>query len=409
MNASPGGPRHEHFTDLPDPRIARAKRHSLLAIVTIVLCGVIGGADSWVEIARVGRAKRAWRETRVSLPKGIPSDDTCGRVFAALEPAAFASALLGGGPALVTTTAGERIAIDGTTRRRAHDRTQHRAALQLVSAWAPANHVVLGQVATARHSNASTAIPVLRELLTRKDAVMTSDARGCQPAIADQIVTGAGDSVCARKANPPTQHELGQHHFAITDEEVGHRTVDKEHGRREIRTCRATDEPAVLAWLDPQRAWPGLRSIAAVTDERRIGETVTTDTRSSLSSLAADPERIGTAVRTPWGIANGLHWVLDMAFREDDSRVRGGHAAENFGDPSPGAHAVEARDNGEGGDQGQAPHGRRGRNLPRHCPHHIMRLPCIGRTHVDTNTCSPYTRQNWHQFRCDVMRMQLHG
>jgi len=330
MNASPGCTLHEQFTNLPDPRIDRAKRHSLLAIVTIALCGVICGADSWVEIARFGRAKRAWLETLVSLPNGIPSHDTFGRVFAALDPVAFESAFLGWVQAVVTTTAGEIIAIDGKTLRRSHDRTQHQAALHLVSAWATANHLVLGQVATDSHSNEITAIPALLKLLTLQDAVITIDAMGCQTAIADQIVTGGGDYVLALKDNQPTLHELVQHHFATTDEEVGSRTVDKNHGRLEIRTCRATDDPAVLAWLDPQRVWTGLRSIAEVTGERRIGATVTIETRYYVSSLAADPARIGTAVRAHWGIENSLHWVLDMAFREDESRVRCGHAAENF-------------------------------------------------------------------------------
>jgi predicted transposase YbfD/YdcC len=319
-----------HFADLPDPRIDRCKHHDLLGIVTIALCGVICGADSWVEIERFGHAKRRWLETLVPLPHGIPSHDTFGRVFAALDPAAFETAFLGWVQTLATVTDGAVVAIDGKTARRAHDRTRDRGPLHLVSAWATASHVALGQVATDDHSNEITAIPALLDALALAGTVVTIDAMGCQTAIAAQIIDGDADYVLALKANQETLHELVAHHFAVTDGSVGHRTVDQGHGRLEIRTCRATDDAAVLRWLDPDRAWPGLGAIAAVTGERRLGETVTTETRYYLTSLPADPVRIGQAVRAHWGIENGLHWVLDVAFREDESRVRTGHAAENL-------------------------------------------------------------------------------
>lgn len=148
--------------------------------------------------------------------------------------------------------------------------------------------------------------------------------------VADQLVDRGANYVLAVKADQPTLHELIQHHFDGHAPDAGHRTVDKDHGRLEIRTCRTTDDPAVLAWLDPDRAWPGLRSIAAVTGERRIGDQTTVETRYYLGSLPADALRIGQAVRVHWGIENGLHWVLDMAFREDENRVRTGHAAQNL-------------------------------------------------------------------------------
>ncbi len=335
MDPLPGCTIGDHFGDLPDPRMNRARRYDLLDIVTIALCAVIWGADSWVESERFGRAKRSWLQTLLALPNGIPSHDTFGRVFAALDPAAFETALLTWVRALVTTTDGEVVAIDGKTLRRSHDRTHGRNALHLVSAWATTNGVVLGQVATDAHSNEIPAIPALLDALVLDGVTVTSDAMGCQTAIAEQIVAGGGDYVLALKDNQPTLHELVAHHFAVTatrpeDGQTTHRAVGKNHGRLEIRTCQATATPGVLAWLDPEQAWTGLRSIAAVTGKRPIGDTVTRDTRYDLTSLPADAKRIGAAVRAHWGIDNRLHWVLDVAFREDDSRVRTGHAAENF-------------------------------------------------------------------------------
>jgi predicted transposase YbfD/YdcC len=335
MDPTPGCGIAEHFAALPDPRIDRAKRHDLLALVTIALCGLICGADSWVEIERFGHAKRSWLDTRVPLPHGIPSHDTFGRVFAALDPTAFETAFLGWVRALVAATDGAVVAIAGKTLRRSHDHPHGRQALHLVSAWATANHVVLGQVATDAQANEITAIPALLDVLALEGTVVTIDAMGCQTAIAGQIVAGGGDYGLALKANQPTLHELVAHHFAVTTtlpdpQAATAHTVDTGHGRLEIRTCRATANPAVLAWLDPDQAWPGLRSIATVTGARRIGDQTTIETRYYLSSLPADALRIGAAVRAHWGIENGLHWVLDMAFRADDCRVRTGHAAENL-------------------------------------------------------------------------------
>ena len=326
-----------HFADLPDPRVDRCKRHALLDVVTIALCAVICGADSWVEVEQFGTAKQAWLRTFLALPNGIPSHDTFGRVFAALDPTAFEAAFLGWVQSLATTTTGQVVAIDGKTLRRSHDRVKHQGPLHLVSAWASATRLVLGQVAVDDKSNEITAIPVLLEALALADCVVTIDAMGCQHQIAATIRQREADYVLALKDNQPSLRDLVAFHFARVREtgwaglaHTAHETVEKDHGRLEIRRCWASDDPALIAWLAPEGTWPGLRSVALVEAERRHAGTVEREGRYYLSSLPGDAARIAAAVRSHWGIENHVHWVLDVAFREDDSRVRTGHAAENL-------------------------------------------------------------------------------
>ena len=326
-----------HFADLPDPRIERCKRHELLDIVAVALCAVICGADTWVDVAEFGRSKEAWLRTFLALPNGIPSHDTFGRVFAALDPAAFEAAFLAWVQALAAVTAGQVVAIDGKTLRRSHDRANGTGPLHLVSAWANSNRLVLGQVAVDEKSNEITAIPLLLDALAIAGCVVTIDAMGCQKEIATKVVARKADYVLALKDNHRTLHELVVLHFTHAREtgfaglaHTHHQTVEKNHGRLEIRRCWAIDDPAVLAWLDPDRAWTGLHSVVMVEAERRLNGVVTRDTRYYLSSLPGEARAIGAAVRGHWGVENRLPWVLDLAFREDESRVRVGHAAENL-------------------------------------------------------------------------------
>jgi predicted transposase YbfD/YdcC len=326
-----------HFQSLEDPRTDHTKRHALLDIVTIALCGVICGADNWVEIEAFGKAKLPWLRTFLALPNGIPSHDTFGRVFAALDPDQFGQCFLAWIQTVAARTAGEVVAIDGKTLRRSHDRPKGQAALQLVSAWATENRLVLGQVAVDAASNEITAIPALLRLLTLHGCIVTIDAIGCQTAIADQIVAQGGDYVLALKENQETLHQdvadLFAHARATGFAELTHetqRTVEKDHGRLEVRQIWTITEPEVLAYLDPTGAWAGLRSIGMVEAERRLGEATTRETRYFISSLAGDAQTFGATVRDHWAIENRLHWVLDVAFREDECRVRQGHAAQNL-------------------------------------------------------------------------------
>jgi predicted transposase YbfD/YdcC len=326
-----------HFQALDDPRISPATRHKLLDIVAIAICAVICGADTWVEVAAFGRAKEPWLRTFLELPHGIPSHDTFGRVFAALDPAQFEAGFRSWVAAVAAVSADSVVAVDGKTLRRSHDVAQGKEALVLVSAWAEANRLVLGQVAVADGSNEIPAIPVLLQQLALDGCLVTVDAAGCQTAIATQIVAQGADYVLALKENQPTLHAAvailfreGQANGFTAGTLDYRRTVEKNHGRIEVRQVWAVEDPALLAYLDPRGAWPQLRSVAMVVAERRIGEEISRETRYYLSSLPGDAKRIGKAVRGHWGIENRLHWVLDIAFREDESRVRQGHAGQNL-------------------------------------------------------------------------------
>lgn len=363
-----------YFSDLPDPRIDRTKRHKLIDIVGVAICAVICGADGWAAIEEYGQAKERWLRQFFELPHGIPSDDTFRRVFSALSPAHFRECFLDWVHALRSQTAGEVIALDGKTVRRSYDRGDNKAAIHLISAWASANHLVLGQLKTKDKSNEITAIPDLLHMLAIKGSLITIDAMGCQTAIAAQIIEQGADYVLALKGNqgsthqqvvefftqfpgpkppstPPTDQETerlqpqaapqlldlaaqqaqvqkrAQQQHAWEHAAAGHETVDGEHGRLEIRRYwQVTD----LSWLEARSHWKHLHSIGMVEAERHVGEQITIERRYYLSSLKADLPRFAEAVRGHWGIENSLHWVLDVTFREDECRIRKGAAPENF-------------------------------------------------------------------------------
>lgn len=325
-----------HFVPLSDPRHEQGKEHRLLDILLIAVCAVICGADSWVEIAQFGKAKQEWLAGFLALPNGIPSHDTFGRVFAALDGAQFPQCFLSWVRETVVQTDGQVIAIDGKTARRSHDRGVGKAAIHLVSAWASENHLVLGQVKTDAKSNEITAIPALLDLLLVKGCIVTLDAMGCQTAIARQIVVQGGEYVLALKENQAEIYHEAVHPFTYGRETdfVDYQwdaveTVDGGHGRVEVRRCWTISDAETLAHVDADGEWAGLRALAMVEAERRMGGTVTREARYYLTSLTA-AKAVEHAVRAHSGIENRLHWILDMAFREDECRVRVGQAAENF-------------------------------------------------------------------------------
>jgi predicted transposase YbfD/YdcC len=326
-----------HFDGLDDPRIERTKLHPLRNIVTIALCGVLCGAESWTEIEQFGVAKQRWFGRFLDLTNGIPSHDTFGRVFAALDPAAFEASFLGWVQALVSQTGGAVVAVDGKTLRRSHDRANGAAALQVVSAFAKANHVVLGQVAVEETHQERTAISALLERLVLRGCIVTIDAAGTHPPIARQILAQGGDYVLALKRNQPRLHqevselfdEARTHDFAGSTHDH-YETLEKGHGRIERRQYWLITDPDSLHWLDPNGRWPELNSVGLVEAERRVGDTVSRQSRTYLTSLSGDAKAFGHAVRGHWAIENEFHWLLDVAFREDESRVRTKHAAHTF-------------------------------------------------------------------------------
>jgi predicted transposase YbfD/YdcC len=328
---------HEHFATLEDPRVERTKHHQLLAIITIALCGVICGADTWVDIEEFGKAKRAWLETFLELPNGIPSHDTFGRVFARLDPEQFQACLLSWVQAINTVLPAQQIAIDGKTARRSPDRAAGKAAIQTVSAWATETHLVLAQRHVKEHSNEQTALPLLLEQLALAGCIVSIDAIGCLPKIATQIKKQDGEYVLALKANQGTMYQdvvdLFDDAVATGFADLEYDTYlrrEKGHGRLERRQYWTISDSACIAYLNAKQAWTGLRSIGLVEAERRVGEQVSVERRYYLTSLPGEAHTFGEAVRSHWGVENGLHWVLDIAFQEDASRMRKDHSQQNF-------------------------------------------------------------------------------
>lgn len=292
-------------------------------------------------MAEFGNAKRAWFETFLDLPNGIPSHDTFGRVFAALDPDAFTACFLSWVQQAVAQTDGMVVAVDGKTVCRAHDRGAGKAPIHMVSAWASEHRLTLGQVATDEKSNEITAIPALLDMLLLKGCIVTIDAMGCQTEIAARIVEQGADYVLALKENQPNTYREVVHLFAdahatgFADYSADRaETLDGGHGRVEVRRYWTLSDAVTLAHLDPDGRWPGLRAIGMVEAERRekrngVAGKGTREVRYYLTSLA-DAGVFGRAVRAHWGIENGLHWTLDMAFREDESRARVGASAANL-------------------------------------------------------------------------------
>jgi predicted transposase YbfD/YdcC/predicted DNA-binding protein (UPF0251 family) len=322
-----------HFAKLTDPR-RRKVIYPLINIVTIAICAVICGADDFVSIAEFGRKKRKWLARFLDLSCGIPSHDRFNAVLAAIKPAEFEACLLSWITALHEVTAGQIVAIDGKTLRRSFDAASSKSAIHMVSAWATANRISLGQVVVDEKSNEITAIPKLLEILELSGCLVTIDAIGCQTDIAQAILDAKADYLLAVKGNQPTLHD-GISWFFLTARENGfarrrvacHQTRQRGHGREETRTYYVCDVPRDLP--DRQR-WPQLAAIGwAISDTLRDGRRCC-QMRYYIMSKKLSARRFAEAVRSHWSIENRLHWQLDVTFQEDQSRLRRGHADANF-------------------------------------------------------------------------------
>ena len=322
-----------HFSELRDPRQEIKLVYPLPEILLLTLCAVLSGADGWVAISIYGSRKLALLRRFLPFSDGTPSHDQLGNIFAALDAKAFQACFIDWVAALNSNLTGV-VAIDGKTSRRSLDKAGGKGALHMISAWSSAMNVTLAQRQVDGKSNEITAIPELLELLTLKGAIVTIDAMGCQREIADKIISKQADYILALKGNQGslrTDTELFMKEQAVVDYAdttvTSHETVEKSHGRIETRTVTVC---ADIDWLKARHNWPGLKSIVMVQYHAILQDKTRAETRFYISSMTSDAQHHAKAIRDHWGIENGLHWVMDMVFRDDECRIRKGNAPANF-------------------------------------------------------------------------------
>jgi predicted transposase YbfD/YdcC len=326
----------DHFAELEDPRHTINQLHVFSDILVITICAAICGADDWESVEEFGRSKEEWFATFLELPNGIPSHDTFWRVFKRLDSEQFERCFMKW-MASLSDLSEQVIAIDGKQLRRSFDTQSHKAAIQMVGAWASANNLALGQVKVDSKSNEITAIPELLEALDIQGCTVTIDAMGCQTEIAEKILENGGDYLLALKENQPLLYvdvellfdDLEASNMSVYEYQDGS-SVDKDHGRFEVRQAWKIDDAEILSALRNTEKWPQLTSVVKIQAQRHLRDRSSTQVRYFLTSSSASAKKLLEMTRAHWSIENSLHWVLDMAFREDESRLRKDNGAENF-------------------------------------------------------------------------------
>jgi len=332
-----------HLAQVSDPRVNRRKDHDLIDVLVIAICTLLCAGETFNDMEEFGKAKYDWFKTFLGLPNGIPSHDTFNRVFAALDPNQFLDCFLRWTQSIRQAVSQEIVALDGKALRRAMDKDQN--VKYVVSAWAESNGLVLGQLKVSDKSNEITAVPQLLRILELSGCIVTTDAMGCQTKIAKEIIESDADYVLALKGNHEKVHEEVKTFLDdLVAESKTYRppgaqvleavktlgvceTVEKDHGRHETRRFY---QSADLDWFADKDKWEGLKSVGMVESIREIDGKRSVERRYFLSSLPVDVQTFARAVRSHWGVENKVHWIMDVCFREDQSRARAGYAAENL-------------------------------------------------------------------------------
>jgi len=325
------------FGDIHDPRVQGRCDYTLVEIITIAICAIVAGADTWTGVETFGKSKETWLKQFLPLKKGIPAHDTFGDVFQMIDGEEFQRSFIRWVKQVFTVTKGQVVAIDGKTVRRSHDKAIGKDAIHIVSAWANQNGITLGQYKVDEKTNEITAIPELLQLLNVAGCIVTIDAMGCQKKIAQAIRDKQADYVLRVKANQKQLYQdLGDwfdHADQVQFKDMQSDycdTVNKGHGRIDIRRCWTISDPLIFEYIRHYEGWADLQTIVRVQRERKFPDRVEQQTAYYISSLPGDAQQTLAATRHHWAVENALHWVLDVTFHEDDARLRKDNSPQNF-------------------------------------------------------------------------------